>query len=242
MALVVFVDFDGTISKGDVGNEFFLRFGGKVCEMLVEEYRAGKMSARECFRREIDAMGGISRAEIDAFVDSQRIDPAFKEFVAFCKDRDVKFHIVSDGLDYYIYRILEANGISGVSIFSNILEISPADASGRSALSISFPHSDAECGVCACCKRNIVLSHAGDQDVIAYVGEGFSDQCPVRYADIVFAKDTLQTYCQQQNISYHLYASFADVIDRLNEMTARKRLRKRHRAELLRKEIFVSEP
>ena len=38
--------------------------------------------------------------------------------------------------------------------------------------------------------------------MIVYVGDGYSDRCPVQYADIVFAKGDLQTYCQEQNISY----------------------------------------
>ena len=122
------------------------------------------------------------------------------------------------------------------------LKSCPGDANGRSVLSIAFPYADAGCGVCACCKRNVMLTRAGDEDVIVYVGEGFSDQCPVRYADIVFAKDALQAFCQRENISYYLYETFADVVARLSELSARKRLRKRHRAELLRRELFASEP
>jgi 2-hydroxy-3-keto-5-methylthiopentenyl-1-phosphate phosphatase len=242
MTLKVFVDFDGTITEGDVGNSFFLRFGGELCNALVQEYREGKITAAECFRREISAIDTLSRAELNSFLASQRIDPTFSDFIVFCRGSGIEFHIVSDGLDYYIDRILEANGITGVSIYSNTLEVSPGDANGRSTLTIAFPFPDAECGVCACCKRNIMLTHAGEEDVIAYVGEGFSDQCPVRYADIVFAKDSLQTFCQQQNISYYRYESFADVVARLRELLARKRLRKRHRAELLRRELFASEP
>jgi 2-hydroxy-3-keto-5-methylthiopentenyl-1-phosphate phosphatase len=242
MALKVFVDFDGTITESDVGNAFFLRFGGEVCNALVKEYREGKISAAECFRREIAAINTLNRVELDSFLESQRIDPTFNDFIAFCRSYGIEFHIASDGLDYYIQRILEARSITGVSIYSNLLQVSPGDANGRSTLAISFPFPDADCGICACCKRNIMLTHAGEEDVIAYVGEGFSDRCPVRYADIVFAKDSLQTFCQQQNISYYVYESFADVVARLKELLARKRLRKRHRAELLRRELFTSEP
>ena len=242
MALKVFVDFDGTITKNDVGNAFFLHFGREACRRLVDDYRAGTISAQECFRQELAAIGSVSRAELDGFLSGQAIDPTFRDFITFCREREIEFHVVSDGLDYYIHRILESNGITGVPVFSNVLRILPEEADGRSPLSIAFPYQDAECRVCACCKRNIMLSRSGDEDVIAYVGEGFSDQCPVQYADIVFAKDALQTFCQERNISYHLYATFADVVERLKELTARKRLRVRHRAKLLRKEIFTSEP
>jgi 2-hydroxy-3-keto-5-methylthiopentenyl-1-phosphate phosphatase len=87
-----------------------------------------------------------------------------------------------------------------------------------------------------------MLTHAGDEDVITYIGEGYSDQCPAQYADIVFAKDALQAFCQRENISYYLYDSFIDVIERLNGLLAKKRLHKRLAADMKRKDIFMREP
>lgn len=242
MALKIFVDFDGTITDADVGNSFFVTFGGRACETHVEEYRRGRITAQECFRRELAEMGSIDRPALDAFIDMQRIDPGFPRFVDFCRTNDITCTILSDGLDYYIDRILTSNGIADVPVFSNVLRLSAPDTSGRCVSSLVFPYADAECGICACCKRNIMLTHAGDDDVIAYVGEGFSDRCPARYADIVFAKDELQTFCQRENISYFLYRTFDDVVVRLEELTARTRIRKRRRAHMRRREIFISEP
>jgi len=242
MALKAFVDFDGTITRADVGNSFFLTFGGPVCEKIVEEYQSGKITAQECFRRELAEIGTIDRRAVDAFIGEQEIDPSFPRFVQFCRAQGIPCSIVSDGLDHYIARILEANGVAGVPFFSNVLRLSPPDAHGRSIPTLEFPYPDTDCGTCACCKRNIIVTHAGDDDIIVYVGEGYSDQCPVRYADIVFAKDSLQAYCQRENISYHLYRTFDDVVARLEELIARKRIRKRRRAEALRRELFISEP
>jgi 2-hydroxy-3-keto-5-methylthiopentenyl-1-phosphate phosphatase len=242
MALKIFVDFDGTITTDDVGNSFFVTFGGRACEAYVEEYRRGIISAQECFRRELAEIGTIDQGALARFLAAQRIDPGFSRFVEFCRSKNIEFHIVSDGLDYYIKSILEANSLGGISFFSNVLHVSEPDSSGRSRLSISYPYGDAECCVCACCKRNIMLTHAGDDDVIGYVGEGFSDQCPVGYADIVFAKDALQTYCQRENISYYLYRTFDDVVGRLDVLLSRKSIRKRRRAELRRREVYASEP
>jgi len=242
MSLKVFVDFDGTVTKNDVGNEFFRHFGGPSCEVLVEQYRRGELTAQECFRREAAAIGSIRSAALDEFLDGQEIDPQFPGFLEFCRNAGVEVCIVSDGLDEYIRRVLRAKGIGDVPFFSNVLLLGPPDVRGRSPLEIRFPNSDPECGICASCKRNIMLNRAGEEDVIAYVGEGFSDQCPVRYADIVFAKDELQAYCQRENISYYLYASFDDVTARLKELTSRRRVRKRRRAEQRRREVFRSEP
>jgi len=242
MALKIFVDFDGTITRNDVGNEFFLRFGGSVCEGLVAQYHRGEITAQECFRREAAAIGAIVPAELDGFLAGQEIDPAFPRFVEFCRIRGIDLTVVSDGLDYYINAILGTHGIKGLTVFSNVLELGAPDAEGRAPITLRFPNTDAECGVCASCKRNVMLTRAGDDDILVYVGEGFSDRCPAGYADVVFAKDALQAYCQQENISYFLYASFDDVMKRMMELIARKRMRQRRRAELRRREVFSSEP
>ena len=48
----VFIDFDGTITHNDVGDALFERFGGSRSLEAVSDYREGKLSAVECFRKE----------------------------------------------------------------------------------------------------------------------------------------------------------------------------------------------
>ena len=241
MMVKVFVDFDGTITKTDVGNAFFRRFAGREqYDALLRGYKAENISARECFRRGITAIDNLTREEAVTFARSQEVDSSFGEFVRFCREAGIELRIVSDGLDFYINEILSANRIQDVQVFSNVVEF-VADGNAP-VLRISFPHTDAECTRCACCKRNIMLTHAGEGDIIVYVGEGYSDRCPAQYADVVFAKDALQTFCQSENISYYLYSSFRDVADRLGTLLTRKKLHKRLAAEMKRKELFRQEP
>jgi HAD superfamily phosphoserine phosphatase-like hydrolase len=187
----VFIDFDGTITKGDFGDLFFERFGGKAATQAVKDYRSGLINAVECFTREADACVMSAEGEAAEFIDQQKIDPTFIDFVNFCNqhkdgERQIKYFIVSDGLDYYIERILQNNSLQNIPYFSN---------------RVTFVERD-----------NHILTLSGDDNIIVYIGEGYSDFCPVKYADIVFAKDELQTHCQKENISYNLYKNFKDVI------------------------------
>ncbi len=239
MALKIFVDFDGTVTLHDVGNAFFETFGGPGYRDILREYEAEERSAQDTFRWGVQAIGRVSRTAVDGFLRAQPIDQTFRDFCAYCKTHGIEFHIISDGLDYYIDKILQHNGITGVSVFSNRLLVHQLDGD-ECSFGIEFPFSDAECSRCACCKRNVVLTRAGENDIIAYIGEGYSDRCAARYADIVFAKDALQTFCQQENISYYPYTSFADIVDRLTLLRNTK-LRKRRRAEVLRRQAFIRE-
>ena len=173
-------------------------------------------------------------------MDGQRIDPHFGSFAAFCADRGLGLTILSDGLDYYIARILRRHGISGVPFFANRLDLIDVPGGGQ-RLRISFPHAEGAHTRYACPKHLLMVTQAGDGDVIAYVGEGYSDRLPAEYADIVFAKDALQTWCQQRNISYHTYASFRDVHERCERLLARPRLRQRREADMKRRALFIAE-
>ncbi len=239
MSIKIFVDFDGTITKQDIGNAFFRKFGGAACDKIVEQYRAENLSAVECFNAEAAAAGVFDRSEAEQFLHAQPIDETFAGFVQFCGEHNIDVTVLSDGLDYYILQILGYHGIQGVKVYANHAELVEADTGVR--LDLTFPYTDAECSRCACCKRNLMLTNTGEDDLIVYVGEGYSDRCPARYADIVFAKSELQTFCQSENISYFLYDDFNDVQARLSTLLVKKRLRKRVAAEHLRRELFMQE-
>ena len=236
----LYVDFDGTVTRRDVGNEFFRHFGGELCDRIVSEYRGEKIPAQECFRGEAAAMRFFSLDEARALLAQQKVDETFGALVTFCRHNSIDLSIVSDGLDFYIQEILTVRGFHDIQVFANRAELIP-EANGLFSLSVHFPYSDAECDRCGCCKRNIMLTHSGEDEIIVFVGEGYSDRCPAEYADIVFAKDALQTYCQERNISYFLYTSFADVVSRLTNLLEGKNIRQRRNAELRRREAFLAE-
>jgi 2-hydroxy-3-keto-5-methylthiopentenyl-1-phosphate phosphatase len=239
MQLKAFVDFDGTVTRNDVGNALFRRFGGPRCDDLVRAYREERISAVECFREEAAAMGAVQRDDLWRCIDDQPIDPDFVRFVRFCRDQNIALTVVSDGLDLYIRRILAAHNLHDLSVVANRARL--VEEGNAVRMVPEFPWTNAECPRCACCKRNTMLGGTGDDDLIVYVGEGFSDRCPAGYADIVFARDALQQYCQRENISYFLYRTFGDVIARLELLTQRKRLHKRTAAEHRRREAFSAE-
>ena len=241
----IFIDFDGTITRRDVGDSLFETFGGERCTELVAEYQEEKLSAAECFRRECAACGTVDLARFHEFLAAQEIDPSFSRFVQFCRQREIEHTILSDGMDAYIKPILERHGLGDVSLRANTLELARVDGSSTVRFVPSFPYQDEVCERCACCKRNHMLASCSDDDRIVYIGEGYSDRCPARYADIVFAKDDLLKYCQRENISYVAYRSFDDVVDRLSSLLSTNgrpdghSIRKRHQAELARRAVFL---
>ncbi len=235
--LRVYCDFDGTIVREDVGNRFFRTFAPGDAERIVAGYLDGSMNARDCLAAECAAVPRMDRETFERFADGFRVDPTFPPFVDWCRDQAVPVMVLSDGLDAYVGRILADAGLSDLPFAANRAVFGELD--GVPKLSAEFPHRDEACEQCGNCKRNHIVVTSGDDDVVVYVGDGISDRCPVRYADIVFARRSLIVYCQEQNITYHTFEDFNEVRWRLDRLRLEKRLRQRREAAVARKSVFM---
>lgn len=233
----VFCDFDGTTATEDVGNRLFQTFGGHRSIDSVEKYFNGEIDARRCLEQECECVESLTKEQLAAFLDQFTLDPCFRSFVEFCRLREMPLVILSDGLDFYIEHLLRVHDLHDVKFYANHLEF---DRQGSlTKLVPSFPYTDAECLLCGNCKRNHMLTQSGDEDVIVYVGDGISDRCPVRYADIIFAKKDLIKYCQEQNITYFEYRHFGDVQRKIEQILSRRRIKTRREAGMARREAFM---
>jgi 2-hydroxy-3-keto-5-methylthiopentenyl-1-phosphate phosphatase len=229
----VFCDFDGTVCLQDVGEHFFREYASEKAEESVRRLLGGEITMQMWFMELCNAIPSITRDELLKYVDQFSIDPHFPEFVRFCTDLDVPITILTDGLDVYVERVLSNGGVGYVPFFANHAEFV------GERLNVSFPYTDAECSLCGNCKRNHILNGSADEDIIVYIGDGYSDRCPIRYADIVFAKRQLIKHCQEQNITYFEFNYFDDVQVKLKKILHRKRIRHRQEAATARREVFM---
>jgi len=233
----VFCDFDGTVCLQDVGEQFFLKYAGEKAKQSIQRLLKDKITMQQWLTELFEAIPSISQEEYFNFVDQFIVDPRFIEFVRFCKTQEIPIMVLSDGQDAYIERVLANADLKKVPFFANHTEF--LSVNGRNKIAVSFPHTDAECNLCGNCKRNHILNASADDDIIVYVGDGYSDRCPVKYADFVFAKQQLVKHCQEQNITYFEFNHFGDVQAKMEEIVQRKRIRHRQEAAMARREVFI---
>jgi len=199
----VFCDFDGTISIRDTTDEVLSRFASPTWEIFEEEWKRGEIGSAECMRSQI-ALIYASKQELDAALDSFPIDSTFNEFVHFCDTLSAPVTVISDGVDYFIKRILKRYGLGHLPVIANQLTMT-----GDRTYSLACPYINPTCAFASgLCKCRQIDSSAGMQ---VFVGDGRSDFCAAESADLLFAKSTLATYCEQQSIAYISYQNFADV-------------------------------
>lgn len=233
----IFIDFDGTVTINDVGESIFRKFlDEKNVNRIVEDLLTDKISARECWEQLCDAVSGIDSTLLDEFIMLQKVDATLHNFIEFCDENNLPVFILSDGFDYYIERILKREKLNHLNYFSNKL-----DFDGTGKLIPSFPYYNSECRSSAVCKRNHIIENSGEDEYTVFIGDGNSDNDAIQYVDFIFAKDDLLKFCEINRITYFPFDNFNDVKSKLNELLSKKRLKKRHQAQLKRREAFLIE-
>ena len=212
----VFCDFDGTVALKDVGNGLFRRFAESSWEEPVRLWKEGRISSKECLEREC-ALARTNYEKVAAYADEQEIDPHFKQFVTFCENHNVPVTIVSDGLDFYIERILKRYDLTNVPYFSNKLFFEQDDC-----IRPEFPYFEEGCKVCGNCKGYHVRRLKKPGDYVIFVGDGYSDRCGAEAADLVLAKDDLISYCVRHSIAYKEFSNFFDVEKKVKAILIQK--------------------
>jgi 2,3-diketo-5-methylthio-1-phosphopentane phosphatase len=202
----VFCDFDGTVSIGDATDLVLSRFARPEWQAIESEWKQGLIGSAECMRRQV-ALIDASRRELDDLLDTVPIDPGFIRFLHACADFGIPVTVVSDGVDYFIRRILAAHGIDFLPIIANRLVCLHGNASVFYSLTSPFraPDCTADAGVCKCA----VVEGTAQQ---IYIGDGRSDFCVSAKAGVVFAKDKLADHCIEQGIPFFGFTDFTDLL------------------------------
>lgn len=213
---LVICDFDGTISRADVGHEVFRHFSGDRWVEIDQEYRSGKVGSKDAYSI-LASFVKIQREELQSFLDGvSGLDPSFRDFYEFCVAGGIELKIVSDGLDYYIRDILSRHDLAHIDFFSNTLVFGE-----QGSISIEFPFSNGECRKCGTCKSNILEGLREKYGRVIYIGDGYSDICPARRADLVFGKKTLYLKCRENGTDCTLYSTFETIHDILKGETGK---------------------
>ena len=90
-------------------------------------------------------------------------------------------------------------------------------------------------------KRNILISNTNDfeNEISVFIGDGTSDSCIANYADIVFAKNSLASYCWKNNITYFEFSNFQDIIKKINKLKEQNKIKQRQFAKSNRRDVLL---
>lgn len=205
----VFIDFDNTITCGDVLDGIIEKFAANDSWRALENaWTAGRIGTRACLEGQLLALRA-GWPELAQHLDSVRLDPGFFALRDLLRQERIELTIVSDNFDLFVDHILRRHGLAGIAYRANHLEI----AGDR--LLPSFPFGNPDCPNCAHCKKTHFMPPHRDSRRVIFIGDGRSDICPARHADIVFAKAGLLSYLQDAKIPCIACTDLTGVVDAL---------------------------
>jgi 2-hydroxy-3-keto-5-methylthiopentenyl-1-phosphate phosphatase len=149
------------------------------------------------------------------------VDEGFAPLLEICAARHVPVHIISDGFDYCIHRILSRTGNDLSYLMRGVRVCASHLVPERRYWRTEFPFFHQTCAHgCATCKPAVMrlLNHTNAHAI--FVGDGLSDRYAVESADLVFAKDRLAAYCREYSIEHTLYNNLGEVAAHLDRWLA----------------------
>jgi 2,3-diketo-5-methylthio-1-phosphopentane phosphatase len=206
----ILCDFDGTITAADTIDLLLEALADEEWQVIEDSWVKGEIGSRECLDKQIRLIRGGWPAMKKVLDEKAVVTPGFVEFARWCKESNVPLVIVSDGIDKVIDYIFSKAGVRPDAIFSNRL-LEHADGS----VEMTFPFGADACGG-GVCKCNVYAGSAAKLSIV--IGDGKSDFCWARKADLVFAKKSLEKFCQKENLNYHSFDNFNDIRRRLETL------------------------
>ncbi|MDP9018628.1 MAG: HAD-IB family phosphatase [Candidatus Eremiobacteraeota bacterium] len=200
----IFVDYDATITDRDTFDVLVQHAANAAKWQEFEAHLHDRaMTLREVLAGQCALIGGTLE-EADAFLAKEtRFDPAFKTFAAAAQKQGIPLTVLSSGVEPLIERAMQRNGITGVPVRANDVEVR-ADGWIMHFRDGSDNGHDKAAEVRAARAR-------GAQTV--FIGDGFSDFDAAEAADIRFAKTgrALVNHLRERGLRFTEFASFTQV-------------------------------
>ena len=208
----VFIDFDNTITLGDVLDGVIEKFSfDEQWKVLETEWEVGRIGARECLDGQLRGLRA-TWPEFEQHLEGVELDAGFAALIEFVQRAGGELTIVSDNFDLIVGQILQRRGFAQVAVRANHLEI----AADR--VTPSFPYGNPACPGCAHCKKIHFVPPNDDGRQVIYVGDGRSDLCPARHANVVFAKSSLLAQLRAEKIPCIAFGELTDVLAVLQKL------------------------
>lgn len=206
--MLIICDFDGTVTAHDTNTALARRFAPAAFEAVEGRLGRREMTLRDVLATEFGAITVGLDAVVEAALEIP-FRPGFTGFLDAAERQGATVVLLSSGFRELIEPMLARDGLEGrVPLVANRIELGP---DGGTISWRDLP----TCDLCGePCKRHDVArlreQHAPGE-VTVFVGDGYSDRCGAESADVVFARDALARYLDDQGLEYRPWNDFDDV-------------------------------
>ncbi len=208
---IIFCDFDGTITLSDNIPAIIKRFAPPEAEDIKNDVLAQNISIQEGVGKMFSLLPSSLKEDIIQYVlETGTIRAGFQEFVTFTREQHIPLYIVSGGIDFFVYPILD-NLIDRENIYCNQSDFS------EETINIIWPFTcdDLCTNDCGCCKPSILRQFSDKAYEKIIIGDSITDLQAAKQAARVFARDFLIKKCNELSIPYTPFEDFTDIVKSL---------------------------
>lgn len=201
--VLIVLDYDGTVTTRECNEIALTAAVGDAWRPYEEMVRRGEMGHAECFDLQVRLVDVPRAAFLRGIVDAAEPAPGLREFLAVAAAGGARVVIVSAGFREAIETVWRRHDLPPVEIIASELIGADGDGGGP-PYRLRFDPRLGDCGRCgpASCKAAVVRARRRPGDVVWVFGDGESDLCPAREADLVFARSRLAELAEEAGLCW----------------------------------------
>jgi HAD superfamily phosphoserine phosphatase-like hydrolase len=220
--MLAFLDYDGTLTTHECNEIILTRFVGDAWQPLEAEAKADRMSHAECFDRQIGLIQAPRAELLGALVAAAEPAPGLPAFLAELEARGGRPVIVSAGLREAIAAVWSRAQLLPVELHAS--ELVGGGPAGGPPYRLAFSEVLGDCPRCGpgACKGAALRSLRRPGELVLVFGDGASDVCPAREANLTFARGHLAERCAAEGLEWRALADFTTVWSAVDAWAARR--------------------
>ncbi len=211
--LIVFSDFDGTITEKDVIVSIMAKFAPPEWKSIMRDILSEKLTISEGVRKLFRLIPSSKKDEIlEWAIKNIKIRKGFEEFLEFLNKRNIPFIVLSGGLDFYVYEYLKPYRNLITEIYCNRAIFD------REFIDIEFIYDcnsvcQKDCGMC---KGSVIAKYK--EKIKVHIGDSITDISASKVADIVFARGDLAKRLEKVGKTFYRFNDFSGIIETFNRI------------------------
>jgi 2-hydroxy-3-keto-5-methylthiopentenyl-1-phosphate phosphatase len=212
--LLIACDFDGTITQNDTLHLIVGRYGQRGLWQAIEpRLRAGELTLEQAMQEEFASVRATPGQVRELVLREAGLRAGFPELVAWARERGHRLVVLSSGFRYVIDAVLGRFGLGHLEVASHEAEFS------LGGCRLVWADRGERCAVCGRrCKRHDVRARRAGETLVM-IGDGVSDRCVARMADVVFARAHLARDLVADGVPFLAFEDFHEVREALEART-----------------------
>ncbi len=208
MKNIIFCDFDGTITAVETFAGMLKEFAPDLSSLIMPKLYEKKITLREGVRTILESIPSQIYGDILEYAASKPVREGLPELLDFLDRHNIPFVIISGGLQDMVEKVIARE---------NLLHRVKAIAAVKIDTSSEYlqVNSDYEADTELVAKVKVMAQFPAEKTIA--IGDSLTDINMALKADLVFARDKLIEYLEEENKPYIPWNNFHDVGEYLQQ-------------------------